>query len=143
MVLSLIANSKDVIEEKYNALCKRFWIVAGASAAVAVMPIPGLSIAADVGLLISEVKTYKTQLKLDQESLEDVSSTCGISMQELGNAIARVTLMSSLAGGMQKLIVDKDGPPTINRAPHPRWLMAVDICPSPCAELQPNSDFPG
>ncbi len=75
MVLSLTANSKDVIEEKYNTLWKRIWIVAGLSAAVAVMPIPGLSVAADVGLLIAEVNVYKTQLKLDQKSLEDFSST--------------------------------------------------------------------
>ncbi|KXJ25281.1 interferon-inducible GTPase 5 [Exaiptasia diaphana] len=62
--------SKDLLKRKVKVLQGRMWMIAGASAAGAIVPIPGLSIALDLGLILNEVKFYKSQLGIPDEGSE-------------------------------------------------------------------------
>ena len=68
MVLSL-GNSvtNDIFQKKVEVLRGRIWTVASLSAAAALVPIPGLSIAVDIGLILKEFAFYRSQLGLPEE----------------------------------------------------------------------------
>ena len=87
LVLSLTANSREIIEQKCQALAIRIWIVAAASAAVAAVPVPGLSIAVDIAILVGEITTYKRQLGLDEQTIRSLSREHGIPTDQLESSI--------------------------------------------------------
>ena len=70
LVLSLLANSKEMIQLKVKALRSRASTMAVLSAVVAALPIPGLSTAVDLGIVTGEANFYCTQLGL-HESVGD------------------------------------------------------------------------
>ena len=72
MVLSL-GNSvtTGIFQKKVEVLRGRIWKVATLSAAVAFFPIPGLSIAVDVGLILKEFALYRSQLDLPEKGTAD------------------------------------------------------------------------
>ena len=72
MVLSL-GNSvtTDIFQKKVQVLRGRIRYVATLSAAVAFFPIPGLSIAVDVGLILNEFALYRSQLDLPEKGTAD------------------------------------------------------------------------
>ena len=59
--------STEMLKRKVEVLKGRIWMVASASAAAAVVPIPGLSVAVDIVLMIKEITFYRTQLGLPEE----------------------------------------------------------------------------
>lgn len=69
--LTLMNLSAATVERKVKTLKGRIWIVAVGSAIAGAVPIPGLSVAVDMALIIHEVNLYKSQLGLrEQESSE-------------------------------------------------------------------------
>ena len=72
LVLSLgNAVTNDIFQKKVEVLRGRIWKVATLSAAVAFFPIPGLSIAVDVGLILNEFALYRSQLDLPEKGTAD------------------------------------------------------------------------
>ena len=72
LVLSLgNAVTNDIFQKKVEVLRGRIWKVATLSAAVAFFPIPGLSIAVDVGLILNEFALYRSQLALPEKETAD------------------------------------------------------------------------
>ena len=61
----------DILQKKVEVLRGRIWKVATLSAAVAFFPIPGLSIAVDVGLILNEFALYRSQLDLPEKGTAD------------------------------------------------------------------------
>ena len=59
---ALTGLSKNLLERKVKILKGRIFLVAGMSAAVALAPVPGLSIAVDALIMFNEVREYITQL---------------------------------------------------------------------------------
>ena len=59
--------SKDTLKGKVEVLQKRIKYVATASAVAAAVPIPGVSIVADIAMIKSEINFYISQLGLPQE----------------------------------------------------------------------------
>jgi len=70
LVLSLKATSIEMIQLKVKELRSRASTIAGLSAAVAALPIPGLSTAVDLGIVTGEANFYSKQLGL-HESVGD------------------------------------------------------------------------
>ena len=66
LILSLGQVTRSVFERKVNVLKRRVWMAAAASAAVALVPVPGLSVGVDIALLLHEVTFYRKQLGLPQ-----------------------------------------------------------------------------
>ena len=56
-----------MLKSKVEVLKGRIWMVASASAAAAMVPIPVFSVAVDCALLIKEITFYRTQLGLPEE----------------------------------------------------------------------------
>jgi uncharacterized protein (DUF697 family) len=83
MILSMSVMCKEVLLAKVAALYRRIWIVASASAAVAVIPVPFLSLGFDATLVMSEVEFYRKQLGLDQVALQKLSTVYRIPMERI------------------------------------------------------------
>ncbi|KAL9953050.1 hypothetical protein ACROYT_G040401 [Oculina patagonica] len=63
----LTSLSTEVLQRKVEILRKRIWMVSSASAAAAVVPLPGLSIAVDLAMIMKEITFYRSQLGLPEE----------------------------------------------------------------------------
>ena len=59
-------SSKDIFQRKVDVLRGRIWVVASASAAAALVPLPGLSFAVDAALILKELSFYRSQLGLPE-----------------------------------------------------------------------------
>lgn len=57
-------------EEKVEVLKRRMIHVVGATALIAAIPVPGLSIVDDAALVFNEVRKYKAQLGIPEEGFE-------------------------------------------------------------------------
>ncbi len=105
-ILSAVAISRAIIQDKCEILEWRITKVALASAAAAAIPIPGVAIAADIGLLVEEVIYYKKQLGLDFASLSKFSRELNIPMRAIEDSLSEV--MPSVAlSNVNKFIVNK------------------------------------
>ena len=67
---ALICLSKGILKRKVEVLKRRMIHVAGATALVAAIPVPGLSIVDDAALVFNEVRKYKAQLGIPEEGSE-------------------------------------------------------------------------
>ena len=61
----------DILQKRVEVLRGRIWKVATLSAAVAFFPIPGLSIAVDIPLILNEFALYRSQLALPEKGTAD------------------------------------------------------------------------
>ncbi|XP_068715224.1 interferon-inducible GTPase 1-like [Montipora foliosa] len=59
-------SSTDIFQRKVRVLKGRIWIVASASALAALVPLPGLSVLVDAGLILKELSLYRSQLGLPE-----------------------------------------------------------------------------
>ena len=67
---ALTSLSREIIKRKVDIFKRRMWLVAGASAAVALAPIPGLSFGVDMVLISYEISQYLAQLGIPKEGSE-------------------------------------------------------------------------
>ena len=64
---ALTSLSTEILKRKVDIFRGRMWIVAGASAAVAFAPIPGLSFGVDVALITYEINQFLAKLGIPKE----------------------------------------------------------------------------
>ncbi|XP_030649194.1 interferon-inducible GTPase 5-like [Chanos chanos] len=95
LMLALPNVTSGIIEKKKEELEANIWKVALLSAGAAAVPVPGLSIAVDVGILVKEIERYTTAFSFDEESLKRASARSGRSLEEI-----REVLKSPLMKGM-------------------------------------------
>ena len=69
LILSIQSWEKDIVKFKVAELRRRIWKKALLSSAVAAVPIPGLSLAADMAMVRHEADFYFKRLNLDDKSL--------------------------------------------------------------------------
>lgn len=74
LILSMSTFSKEMVQRKVKVLRDGIWATAMLSACVATVPVPGLSIIADLGLVLAQSMIYFRQLGLDQESLKKTAT---------------------------------------------------------------------
>ncbi|XP_074548526.1 interferon-inducible GTPase 5-like [Halichoeres trimaculatus] len=86
--LAMPNTSLEVIDRKKEAFQSKVKYVALLSAAVAGVPVPGLSIAADLGMLVGVVTLYVFRFGLNIASLKRVSRYTGVPYEELVTVIA-------------------------------------------------------
>ncbi|KAM9114311.1 interferon-inducible GTPase 5-like isoform 2-T3 [Pangshura tecta] len=82
-LLSLPNLSAEIIEEKKAALKKLIWRISLASAFVNVIPIPGLSVACDIGILLASMIGFYKYFGLDDRSLATLARQAGKPIAEL------------------------------------------------------------
>ena len=71
LTLTLTRLSTNIVKQKVDILKGRTWMVATASAAAAVVPVPGFSIAVDSALILHEISLYRSQLCLPSLETSD------------------------------------------------------------------------
>ncbi|GCB82633.1 hypothetical protein scyTo_0021664, partial [Scyliorhinus torazame] len=87
-LLSLHKIASSVIEKKKEDMLGAIWKFAGASAAASiVVPIPGLSLASDIPMLVTMLSSYRKDLGLDNNSLGRVAKSIGKTMEELKTVV--------------------------------------------------------
>ncbi|XP_069804951.1 interferon-inducible GTPase 5-like [Dendropsophus ebraccatus] len=86
-LISIPNISLPILEKKREALRKDIWKWSSLSCAVATVPIPGLSVACDVGILIKAMKSYRSAFGLDDQSLEKLANKFGKDVSELRSVI--------------------------------------------------------
>lgn len=86
-LISLPNISLPVLEKKREALRKNIWKWSSLSCAVATVPIPGLSVACDVGILVNAMRSYQKAFGLDQVSLEKLANKFDKDISELKSEI--------------------------------------------------------
>ncbi|XP_078268003.1 interferon-inducible GTPase 5-like [Rhinoraja longicauda] len=75
--------SVEVIRKKGEILRNRIWMWAIISGGVGAVPVPGLSVACDIGILIGAIIYFRECLCLDDASLRRLAERTGTSMGEL------------------------------------------------------------
>ena len=90
MILAMSTNCKEVIKIKVDTLRRQTWVAAGVSAAVAMPPIPGLSVTFDFALTVGFVVFYKKQLGLDDESLTRIAEIHHIPLDIIRNELEKI-----------------------------------------------------
>ncbi|UJR37379.1 hypothetical protein I4U23_030085 [Adineta vaga] len=116
MILSMSVTCKEILIAKVAALHRRIWIIASASAAVAVVPVPFLSLGFDATLVMSEVEFYKKQLGLDQDALLKLSQVYQIPMQRIEKELNEIFPLQHL-NSLRKFAFDFAKKQAIRAAP--------------------------
>lgn len=86
-LMSLSTMSLPVLEKKKEALEKQIWMKATLCCAVSAIPIPGLSIACDLTLLVTTMREYQSAFGLDEGSLNKLSQSLNKSLSDLKSVI--------------------------------------------------------
>ncbi|XP_069803645.1 interferon-inducible GTPase 5-like [Dendropsophus ebraccatus] len=86
-LISLPNISLPVLEKKRKALRKNIWKWSTLSCAVAAVPIPGLSVACDVLILIKTMRNYRSAFGLDEQSLKKLADKSGKDVSELKSVL--------------------------------------------------------
>jgi len=87
LILSLQATSKQMIQVKVKELRDRIFKMATLSGLVAMVPVPGVSIAVDSGIISKEAHFYLTQLGLDEGSLQRCAQRYSLDYEELRGVV--------------------------------------------------------
>uniref|UniRef100_A0A8C3XPA0 IRG-type G domain-containing protein n=1 Tax=Chelydra serpentina TaxID=8475 RepID=A0A8C3XPA0_CHESE len=82
-LLSLPNLSAEIIEEKKAALKKLIWLISLLSALVNVIPIPRLSVACDISILLGSMIAFYKHFGLDDGSLANLARQTGKPIAEL------------------------------------------------------------
>ncbi|XP_060608675.1 interferon-inducible GTPase 1-like [Ruditapes philippinarum] len=101
MTLTLTILTENIINQKRSALRKRIMIVALGSAAGGAVPVPGVSLAVDTAIVMGEVKFYKQQFGLNDDSLQENAHSLEITVESLKE---RLNITRQLAVASTRLI---------------------------------------
>ncbi|KAG9470292.1 interferon-inducible GTPase 5-like [Eleutherodactylus coqui] len=86
-LISLPNISLPILEKKRQALRKDIWKWSSLSCAVAAVPIPGLSVACDIGILAKTMISYRNAFGLDEHSLKMLANKVNKDVSELKSEI--------------------------------------------------------
>ncbi|XP_051960264.1 interferon-inducible GTPase 5-like [Xyrauchen texanus] len=90
LTLPVLNIAMEIIERKKKSLEKDISRVALLSAGAAAVPVPGLSVAVDIVLIVNEIQKYKTAFGLDKESLKRISVRSGKSIEFLTSVMKSI-----------------------------------------------------
>ena len=80
---TLTCLSREILKRKVDVLKGRMWLVAGASAAVACVPLAGLSFSVDAALIFNEITQYLAQLGIPKEGSEIFEILCDTTKRQV------------------------------------------------------------
>ncbi|XP_024295316.1 interferon-inducible GTPase 5 [Oncorhynchus tshawytscha] len=102
LLLSIPNITLKINQRKKEAFKANMWRLAFVSGVVAAIPIPGLSFAVDVSILVIELKKYYNAFGLDDESLQSLANRMNVPVEEL-----KAVLKSPLNKEINKDVVVK------------------------------------
>ncbi|XP_072126528.1 interferon-inducible GTPase 5-like [Mobula birostris] len=94
-VLAYPNRSVEIIQKKKNILQKRIWMLATLSGSVGAVPVPGLSFACDIVILIGAIIHFRKCLCLDEASLQRLANITNKPVEEL-KAVVKTPLLGEI-----------------------------------------------
>ncbi|XP_062916605.1 interferon-inducible GTPase 5-like isoform X2 [Mobula hypostoma] len=94
-VLAYANRSVEIVQQKSKMLQERIWMSATISGGVGAVPVPGLSLACDITILIREIIYFRKCLCLDEASLQRLANITEKPVQEL-KAIVNPLLLGKI-----------------------------------------------
>ncbi|XP_062916592.1 interferon-inducible GTPase 5-like [Mobula hypostoma] len=82
-VLALPNLSVEIVQKKSKILRKFIWMFATLSGGMGAVPIPGVSLACDISILIGAIVSFRKCLGLDDASLQRLANRAGKPVEEL------------------------------------------------------------
>jgi len=96
LLLAMPNISQEIINKKKEAFQASIKYYAAASATVAAVPIPGLSVAVDLSLMVAVVSQYVVGFGLDESSLRRLAASTGVPFNDLTAVIKSVLAKSNI-----------------------------------------------
>ncbi|KAL8219472.1 UNVERIFIED_CONTAM: hypothetical protein K2H54_025392 [Gekko kuhli] len=96
LILAMPIFSRKILEKKMAAMHALIWKLAIVSCVIGVIPVPGLSLACDLGILVSALLRFYKVFGLDEESLRRVAKVFGKDYQVLKSAIKKSPMSSEI-----------------------------------------------
>ncbi|XP_075764401.1 interferon-inducible GTPase 5-like [Pelodiscus sinensis] len=96
LLLALPSYSNKIIEKKKEVLKEGIWRVAAAACVGALVPIPGVSAACNVAVLVKNTRSYSKNFGLDRDSFSRLSKRSQKSTEELERAIVKTRLAEEI-----------------------------------------------
>ncbi|XP_051878393.1 interferon-inducible GTPase 5-like [Pristis pectinata] len=84
---SLPSMTIKILEQKRNQLKKQIWMLATLSGTIGAVPIPGLSFACDLGILVTAIIDFRSYLGLNDDSLQRLANMTGKRVEVLKAAV--------------------------------------------------------
>ncbi|KAL8219549.1 UNVERIFIED_CONTAM: hypothetical protein K2H54_026871 [Gekko kuhli] len=89
LIAAMPAFSKEVLEKKRATMDALIWKTALVSCAIGAIPLPGLSLVCDIGILVRTMRYFCKVFGLDKDSLCRLANQVGKSVDELRSAIKK------------------------------------------------------
>lgn len=96
LILALPVFSREILEKKKAAMEAHVWKVALLSCAIGAVPVPGLSLACDLGILVGALLYFYRVFGLDEDSLRRAAKQVGKDYQVLKSAIKKSPMSSEI-----------------------------------------------
>uniref|UniRef100_A0ACB8FRZ4 Uncharacterized protein n=1 Tax=Sphaerodactylus townsendi TaxID=933632 RepID=A0ACB8FRZ4_9SAUR len=96
LILAMPAFSKAHLQQKKAAMEAVIWKKALLSCIVGVIPLPGLSLAFDIGLLVTTLKNFCKAFHLDEDSLRNLANRVGKPIDVLRSAVKKTPLANQI-----------------------------------------------
>ncbi|XP_059833376.1 interferon-inducible GTPase 5-like [Hypanus sabinus] len=103
-VLALPNLSVEIVQRKSKILSKDIWMFAALSGGLGEVPVPGFSLACDIGILIEAIVQFRKCLGLDDASLRRLAKRAGKPVEEL-----KATVKSPLLGDITPNVIVRLG----------------------------------
>ncbi|XP_062916602.1 interferon-inducible GTPase 5-like [Mobula hypostoma] len=94
-VLAYANRSVEIVQQKSKMLQERIWMSATISGAVGAVPVPGVSLACDIGILTEEIMYFRKCLGLDGPSLQKLANITNKPVKEL-RAVVNPSLLETI-----------------------------------------------
>ncbi|XP_015271885.1 PREDICTED: interferon-inducible GTPase 5-like [Gekko japonicus] len=95
-ILALPVFSREILEKKKAAMEAHIWKVALVSCAIGVVPVPGLSFACDLSILVGALLAIYNAFGLNEDSLHRVAKQVGKDYEVLKSAIKKSPMSSEI-----------------------------------------------
>ncbi|XP_054854907.1 uncharacterized protein LOC129342974 [Eublepharis macularius] len=96
LIVSMPAFSREVLEKKKAAMETLIWKVALVSCGIGAIPVPGLSLACDIGILVGTMIHFCKVFGLDEDCLCRLASRVGKPIDELKSAVKKAPMASQV-----------------------------------------------
>ncbi|XP_054854901.1 uncharacterized protein LOC129342969 [Eublepharis macularius] len=96
LIASMPAFSREVLEKKKAAMESLIWKVSLVSCGIGAIPVPGLSLVCDIGILVATMRYFCKVFGLDEDSLCRLASRVGKPLSMLRSAIKKSPMASQV-----------------------------------------------
>uniref|UniRef100_A0A8D2IY07 IRG-type G domain-containing protein n=2 Tax=Varanus komodoensis TaxID=61221 RepID=A0A8D2IY07_VARKO len=96
LLMAMPTFSNEMLKKKRAAMEELIWMLASASCVGGLIPIPGLSLACDISILVGALIRFCKAFCLDDESLHRLSEKVGKPIKELKSAIKNTPMIKNI-----------------------------------------------